>query len=284
VAAPVVLAAAGVAALSIQGAVILGGIACVAAYTASGAINEIRDSNIATLPDAADYFGRTGRQLLSQRYTPVEEQTVLAERGVFLLSVLCPPYAIYTGGVNIVHNVHHWDDHIEQRGTFWHLFDTAANGLLVYGGISTAPRWYAEAKNSFNATRAQVSNWWRARNPPPKPATTTGGMGTTTVGTERTPVIGRMNDIRNIGTNEYRVADLLPDQGFPQANWKQNSGVLRSIMNKGNPIRDASPFNSILDPKLGVAGTQNANTFLHMERNLLYEHGWRYSNGFWKLP
>jgi len=91
VAAPVVLAAAGVAALSIKGAVILGGIACVAAYTASGAINEIRDSDIASLPDAADYFGRTCRQLLSQRYTPIEEQTVLAERGVFLLRILFPP-------------------------------------------------------------------------------------------------------------------------------------------------------------------------------------------------
>jgi len=77
-------------------------------------INEIRDSDIATLPDAADYFGRTGRQLLSQRYTPVEEQTVLAERGIFLLSILFHPYVIYTGGINIVHNVHHWDDHIEQ--------------------------------------------------------------------------------------------------------------------------------------------------------------------------
>jgi len=100
----------------------------------------------------------------------------------------------------------------------------------------------------------------------------------------KTPVIGRMNDMRHIGKNEYRVADLLPDQGSPQSNWKQNSSVLRSIMNKGYPIRDATLINNNLDPKLGIVGTQNANTFLHMERNLLYEHGWRYNNGFWILP
>jgi len=100
----------------------------------------------------------------------------------------------------------------------------------------------------------------------------------------RTPVIGRMNDMQNVGSNEYRVADLLPDQGSPQANWQQNSSVLRSIMYEGNPIRDASLFNSSLDPQLGVVGTQNASTFLHMERSLLYEHGWRYINGFWILP
>lgn len=93
-----------------------------------------------------------------------------------------------------------------------------------------------------------------------------------------------MDDLKDIGKGEYRVADLLPDQGSPQANWNQNSGVLRSTMNQGNPIRDASPFNSRLDPKLGIAGTENANTFLHMERNLLYEHGWRYNNGYWSLP
>jgi hypothetical protein len=89
--------------------------------------------------------------------------------------------------------------------------------------------------------------------------------------------------MQNIGHNEYRVADLLPDQGSPQANWKQNSSVLRAIMNEGNPIRDASPFIRSIDPNLGMKGTSNANTFLHMERNLLYEHGWRYNNGFWLL-
>jgi len=91
VAAPFVLAAAGVAVLSVKGAVILGCIACVAAYTASGAINEIRDSDIASASDVVDYFERTCRQLLFQRYTPYEERTVLATRGTFLLSILFPP-------------------------------------------------------------------------------------------------------------------------------------------------------------------------------------------------
>jgi hypothetical protein len=99
-----------------------------------------------------------------------------------------------------------------------------------------------------------------------------------------TPVIGKMTDMKRIGKNEYRVADLLPDMGNPKANWKQNSGVLRSIMKQGNPMRDVSLFDSGLDPMLGIVGTENANTFLQMERNLLYEHGWRYSNGFWTSP
>jgi hypothetical protein len=103
-------------------------------------------------------------------------------------------------------------------------------------------------------------------------------------GAKKTPVIGRMNDLESIGNNEYRVAELLPDQGSPRANWKQNSDRLRFIMKQSNLIRDASPFNSSLDPKLGVAGTKNANTFLHLERNLLYEHGWRYNNGYWAAP
>mgnify|MGYP003495365397 FL=1 len=118
-----------------------------------------------------------------------------------------------------------------------------------------------------------ASTWWEARS-----------VAETIEGEPKTPVIGRMQDMADIGEEEYRVADLLPDQGSPQANWKQNSGVLRSIMNQENPIRDASQFDSILDPQLGIVGTENAHTFLHMERNLLYEHGWRYCNGYWSIP
>ena len=36
------------------------------------------------------------------------------------------------------------------------------------------------------------------------------------------------------------MLDRLPDQGSPRLNWQQNSGVLRSEMSKGLPIRDAS--------------------------------------------
>ena len=110
------------------------------------------------------------------------------------------------------------------------------------------------------------------------------GIAETIEGEANTPVIGRMQDMADIGEGEYRVADLLPDLGSPQANWNQNSGVLRSIMNQGNPIRDATQFDSILDPELGIVGTENTHTFLHMERNLLYEHGWRYCAGYWSLP
>ena len=115
--------------------------------------------------------------------------------------------------------------------------------------------------------------WWNARS-----------IAETIEGEANTPVIGRMQDMADIGEGEYRVAELLPDLGSPQANWNQNSGVLRSIMNQGNPIRDATQFDSILDPELGIVGTENTHTFLHMERNLLYEHGWRYCAGYWSLP
>jgi hypothetical protein len=97
-------------------------------------------------------------------------------------------------------------------------------------------------------------------------------FGSATNGTGKTPVIGKMSDLNNISKNEYRIADLLPDQGSPQANWNQNSSVLRSIMNEGNPIRDASPY------PMDNAG------FLGAERNLLQNHGWRYSNGYWFPP
>ncbi|MCL2474556.1 MAG: hypothetical protein FWF37_00235 [Chloroflexi bacterium] len=92
-------------------------------------------------------------------------------------------------------------------------------------------------------------------------------------------------DAYKLAPNEYKVADLLKNMGSPKANWQQNSSVMRSIMKEGNPIKDVTPFNRILDPKLGITSGPGgtANTFLHMERNLLYEHGWRYCNGYWSL-
>jgi len=70
----------------------------------------------------------------------------------------------------------------------------------------------------------------------------------------------------------------LPDQGNPQANWQQNSGALRSAMNEGNPIRDASVDSS---------GNLTNNTgFLAAERNLLQDRGWTYdpSTTTWNPP
>jgi len=88
----------------------------------------------------------------------------------------------------------------------------------------------------------------------------------------KTPVIGKMQDLKNVGANEYRVADMLPNQGSPKANWKQNAGVLRTIMHFGRPIRDASPYPM---PNAG---------FLGAERNLLENHGWSYNQGYWYPP
>ncbi|KJS66082.1 MAG: hypothetical protein JL50_13070 [Peptococcaceae bacterium BICA1-7] len=90
-----------------------------------------------------------------------------------------------------------------------------------------------------------------------------------------TAVIGKMSDLNKpgaISSGEFRVADLLPDLGSPKANWKQNSGVLREIIKRGNPIKDVSPY-----PMDNVG-------FLGAERNLLKNHGWKYSDGYWYPP
>ena len=74
------------------------------------------------------------------------------------------------------------------------------------------------------------------------------------------------------------LLDRLPDQGNPKANWKQNSGVLRQEVRKGQPIRDAS---------VDSAGNLRDNTgFLRAERNLLENQGWKYdpSTQTWNPP
>jgi len=59
---------------------------------------------------------------------------------------------------------------------------------------------------------------------------------------ENETVIGKVKDLapENLRDGESSLLDRLPDQGNPQANWQQNSGVLRQEMGKGLPIRDAS--------------------------------------------
>ena len=75
----------------------------------------------------------------------------------------------------------------------------------------------------------------------------------------KTPVIGRMSDMKTIGANEVvRVADYLPNLGDPKLNWEQNSSVLRQVMSEGKPIRDASLFNAI-DSQLGIRCIENAS-------------------------
>jgi RHS repeat-associated protein len=86
----------------------------------------------------------------------------------------------------------------------------------------------------------------------------------------RTAVIGRMKDIKQVGPNEFRLADLLPDQGSPKANWRQNFGVLRQVMGRGQPIRDASVGS---DGRL----VPYPQSFLNAERNELTNRGWTYN-------
>jgi hypothetical protein len=95
-------------------------------------------------------------------------------------------------------------------------------------------------------------------------------------------VIGKLDDIAagklRPGENNL-LKHLEGDLGSPQANWARNSSVLRTEMNKGLPIRDAS-----VDP---VTGQLLNNTgFLRAERNLLQNHGWTYdpATTLWSPP
>ena len=91
----------------------------------------------------------------------------------------------------------------------------------------------------------------------------------------KVPVIGKMKDLNifgNVSNGEFKIADYLPDMGNPQANWYQNSGILRSVMNEGVPIKDVSVF------------PMNSAGFLGAERNLLQNSGWTYFEGYWYPP
>ena len=89
------------------------------------------------------------------------------------------------------------------------------------------------------------------------------------------PAIGKTKDLNtagNVVNGEFKAADYLPDMGNPKANWHQNSGILRSVMNEGVPIKDVSMF------PMDNAG------FLGAERNLLQSRGWTYLEGYWYPP
>ena len=62
------------------------------------------------------------------------------------------------------------------------------------------------------------------------------------------PAIGKMKDFNtpgNVLDGQFKVADYLPDMGNPQANWHENSRILRSVMNEGVPINYESSKMSI---------------------------------------
>lgn len=100
-------------------------------------------------------------------------------------------------------------------------------------------------------------------------------------------VIGKMNPDATLKDGalepgEYTLPSkqpggTLPDQGSYQANWEQNSSMLRFEMSKGNPIRDVTA------QKEGGLGKSNTG-FLKAERNLLQSKGWSYSDGYWYPP
>jgi len=84
-------------------------------------------------------------------------------------------------------------------------------------------------------------------------------------------VIGRGADLSRpfaLAPNEFRLS--WPATATTRSEWKINSGLLRTEMGKGIPIRDASPGN--------VGGM-----YLNAERNLLESRGWNYnsSTGYW---
>ena len=91
-------------------------------------------------------------------------------------------------------------------------------------------------------------------------------------------VIGRTKDLTNLRPGERTLLDLLPDQGNPRANWRQNSGVLRREMSKVDHIRDAT-----LD-KHGKPLPSKRSKFIDAERNLLKNHGWKHDKvtGYWE--
>jgi hypothetical protein len=83
-------------------------------------------------------------------------------------------------------------------------------------------------------------------------------------------VIGKLDDLEELGPGEHTLLKHLPDQGSPKANWRQNASVLRREMGKGQPIRDAS-----VDPRTGAL-VEYPGSFLNAERALLRDRGWTY--------
>jgi len=97
-----------------------------------------------------------------------------------------------------------------------------------------------------------------------------------------------MEDLQNLQPGEYTLPGkgLLPDQGTPKANWKQNSSVLRKEMRENVPIRDASGPDNAPSIKGDPSSKPIRNTFTGAERNLLRNHNWIFDEktNFWNPP
>lgn len=81
------------------------------------------------------------------------------------------------------------------------------------------------------------------------------------------------NDIKGIQPGENSLLKHLPDQGSPKLNWRQNSKVLRTEMNKGLPLRDAHVDSA---GRLLPGSPDGVSKFIDAERNLLRNRGWTY--------
>ena len=88
-----------------------------------------------------------------------------------------------------------------------------------------------------------------------------------------TTVIGRVRDLGSLNVGEESLLLRLPYAGSPRANMKQNFGVLRAEMGRGEPIRDASPHD-------------HTGEFLNAERDLLSARGWKFDKetSYWMPP
>ena len=87
-------------------------------------------------------------------------------------------------------------------------------------------------------------------------------------------VIGRGRDLSKPGALQNGEKILKwPPTGATKTEWKKNSGLLRQEMNKGKPIRDASPGN-------------DKGMYLNAERNLLRDRGWTFDSktNYWIPP
>lgn len=69
----------------------------------------------------------------------------------------------------------------------------------------------------------------------------------------------------------------VPWKGSPKATWKENASRLRREMRSGDPIYET--YVDDAGSLLPAGGPGNLGKFRRAERNLLSNHGWKYSSG-----
>jgi hypothetical protein len=89
---------------------------------------------------------------------------------------------------------------------------------------------------------------------------------------------GRDGDRTRGALENWKQGDwmlFLPNQGSAKANWRQNSGKLRSEMQRGEPISDSYRQASGMQIPAGTT-PGSPGRFLNAERKLLESRGWTY--------